>query len=81
MLHRADALLDERQVLPILHEVLRQLEQDVLRPQRPEQSAISEFEDEVVEQRPVENVRVEEGGKAQSASGSARRFTSAGLPT
>ena len=81
VLHRADALLDERRVLTVLHEVLRQLEQHILRPQRPEQSTVSEFEDEVVEQCPVENVGIEEGGKAHSASSSARRFTAAGLPT
>ena len=81
VLHRADALLDEHRVLAVLHEVLSQLEQNILRPQRPEETAVSEFEDEVVEQRPVENVGVEEGGKAHSASSSARRFTSAGLPT
>ncbi len=58
VLHRAEALLNERQVLAVLHEVLRQLEQDVLRPQRSEQAAVREFQDEVVEQRPIEDVGV-----------------------
>lgn len=80
VLHRGDALFYEVRILAVRDQVLREFGHHILRPERPEQTAISEFENEVVDQRPVQDIRVEERRKAHSASSSFNRFTLFGSP-
>ena len=76
--HSADSLLHQGLLLAVLDQVALEFDHHIRGPQRPEQATVRELKDEVVEQRSIEDVGVEEGGERHSASNSARRFTSSG---